>query len=235
MKNNYLFLAVLIFITFYMLKIGCWTPPVIEGFNFQEFILQITRRVEEARRAAIHLKKPDTIPPDKIWVCDSQHTGKAVLGRNLKIDCSKPNSLCDTEDVINKTCRYKPLPSSTWNTRNKNRFSETEKEIAEENLSEDNIYIPPTVNTCKRGCVLADDTSNGSIGASSSYRKWKCDAESSRDGIFTNTNNTSVYSSSDICKYDSDCVWCNNTGFTPVDLRSYSEIQAAIKKSESQY
>lgn len=235
MKRNYLFLAILIFITFYTLITNSYQKPVIENFSPQEMMLEISRRIIQARNAAKHFQHPDKIPPEKIWLCDSQNTGKAVLGEMLKVDCSKPNSGCNTEEIINKTCRYKPLPSTTWNNKNKNRFLKTKKLIERENLSEENIYIPPTVNTCKQGCIIADKSSGGLISASSAYNNWKCDAESVRNGILTNPDITSSLSSSDICKYDTDCIWCENTGYTPVDTRTYSEIQGDVKKKESLY
>ena len=45
-------------------------------------------------------------------------------------------------------------------------------------------------------------------------------------GVLTNSDITSVYSRQDLCKNDSDCIWCNNSGppLMEVDTRSHTEI-----------
>ena len=79
-------------------------------------------------------------------------------------------------------------------------------ELDEQDLPTKNVYIPPTMNTCKLGCT-PPVFSNINL---DSYSIWKCDQDSVRKDLLTLKGYTENESNVDLCKYDTDCIWCNN-------------------------
>lgn len=139
-----------------------------------------------------------------IWLCDSKWTGAPVRGVNLGIDCNDPKYNCQPKKTVADNCSYIKLPSTTNTIVDTNTTSQIEMD--EQDLPTKNIYIPPTMNTCKLGCTNPV-FSNINL---DSYSLWKCDQDSVRKDLLTLKGYTENESNVDLCKHDTDCIWCNN-------------------------
>lgn len=146
-------------------------------------------------------KKP--IPPKErpIWLCDSKWTGKPIRAINMGIECTDPYYDCQPKKVIEENCYYVKLPSTTNAYSDIKMIDQIENE--EQDIPSRNVYIPPTMNTCKLGCKRPV-FSNIDL---DSYSLWRCDQNSVRKDLIIQ-GYTDDESNTDICKHDIDCIWC---------------------------
>jgi len=152
-----------------------------------------------------NLGKKRIPPKDKpIWLCDSKWTGKPIRAINMGINCNNPNYNCRQKKAVEENCSYIKLPSTTNATVDKNTISQIEQ--GELDLPNRNVYVPPTMNTCKLGCTKPVFSNNNL----DSYSLWKCDQNSVRKDLITLKGLTEDESNMDLCKQDLDCIWCNN-------------------------
>jgi len=223
---------------FYILYL---TQSQQEGFETSHEFVDMTTDAMSSSRAQLseiisliqHIDNPG-LPPEerKIWKCNKA-TGIIYQGA---FDCLEANPSCMTQTVAKNMCRYTPLPSSYWNIKNNYiRNSEDEKikrlenDIDRLNLRHSNIYIPPTQNTCKRGCSFI---SNPAPLGQSSYKLWKCNShindihythKKAEDYYKTTDIETDDYNNEELCRNDIDCIWCNGVGLSPINTNTQAE------------
>jgi hypothetical protein len=166
-----------------------------------------------------HIGKP-ILPPSerKVWKCN-KNTGYVYQDA---LNCA--NEDCMTAEESKKNCRYKPLPSSHWNIADQyTRESEDEKlkrlenDVNRLNLRHANVYIPPATNTCKLGCTFTPNISNLDP---QSNNLWKCNPHeiiNSQHGL------SNDYYNQDLCREDTDCMWCNRVGVEPINIQTQAE------------
>lgn len=211
--NSYLFLATIsVLILIYLLYLnkqsteGFGTPASPDMSGLLAGLSDISRMMIYMNKA--HLPATEF----NIWSCD-KHTGRTVRGETININCEDPNANCTTYNEGIQTCRYEPLPSSIWNDDNKYTLSELENNVDNDNIQDVSVYIPPTINTCKYGCTFQPSINATLLGG----KLWSCSPNNRVPG------NTNINDSSDICNTDLDCIWCDETGFTPINTNTEAE------------
>ena len=248
-----IFIALLsLVILIYILYLNETKP---EGFLTSRDLVNMTTNVMSESQA--HLKEISTKvkslvhhkhAPPPLWKCNKMN---GTIQLATQEECTSPNSKCMKKELAKQKCRYTPLPSSYWSNDNKyfrdsedHKINKLEKEVDRLNLRHANIYIPPTINTCKRGCSL-----NTSVGTQNnqSQNLWKCSSNSSNlpnpindsrtiSDYYTTDNETDDYNyrlnNEDSCRNDIDCIWCGEVGILPIDTQSQAEIERKEKKKE---
>lgn len=219
LSNNKIYIYILSFIVLIILYY-LWRPKAIENFSLSRYsnfndslasIMLISNILADPENANIPVSKK------KVWVCNPE-TGVSVPGFTIGIDCNEKDSVCQTLSDSKKLCRYKQMPSTLVTSDNSNDSTSIENEVDQTNLVDVNVFIPPTVNTCKKGCTHKSlQTSGNYYNFLDSQTMWKCSPDTY---LYKNYGYTDVYDSPDVCKTDTDCIWCNETGILPVNINT---------------